>query len=58
VKRKIDEFVDCLVETIVIVVVVALVFMEWRSAPIVALSIPIAVAVTLGMCAGLGIDGQ
>jgi multidrug efflux pump subunit AcrB len=58
VKRKIDEFVDCLVETIVIVVVVALVFMEWRSALIVALSIPIAVAVTLGMCAGLGIDGQ
>lgn len=58
VKRKIDEFLDCLVEAIVIVVVVALLFMEWRSALIVALSIPIAVAMTLGLCAGLGIDIQ
>ena len=40
VRLKIDEFVDCLVEAIVIVVVVALLFMEWRSAMLVALSIP------------------
>jgi len=58
VRLKIDEFVDCLVEAIVIVVVVALLFMEWRSAMLVALSIPITVAMTLGMCAALGIDIQ
>jgi multidrug efflux pump subunit AcrB len=33
-------------------------FMEWRSALIVALSIPITLAMTLGMCATLGIDIQ
>ncbi len=58
VRLKINEFIDCLVEAIVIVVVVALLFMEWRSALIVALSIPITVAMTLGMGAALGIDIQ
>ncbi|HEY2158449.1 MAG TPA: efflux RND transporter permease subunit, partial [Isosphaeraceae bacterium] len=58
VRLKIDEFIDCLIEAVVIVVVVSLLFMEWRSALIVALSIPIAVAMTLGFCAALGIDIQ
>lgn len=58
VHRKIDLFKDCLIEAIVIVVVVALLFMEWRSALLVALSIPITVAMTLGICAALGIDIQ
>jgi multidrug efflux pump subunit AcrB len=58
VERKIDQFTDCLVEAILIVVVVALVFMEWRSALLVAASIPLAVAMTLGMCNLLGIDIQ
>jgi len=58
VRLKIDEFLDCLVEAIVIVVVVAMLFMECRSALIVALSIPITLAMTLGMCAALLIDIQ
>ncbi|HVX12214.1 MAG TPA: efflux RND transporter permease subunit [Pirellulales bacterium] len=58
VEHKIGEFKHCLVEAIVIVVVVALLFMEWRSALVVALSIPITLAMTLGICSALGIDLQ
>ncbi|AGA28071.1 efflux RND transporter permease subunit [Singulisphaera acidiphila] len=58
VHRKIDLFKDCLIEAMVIVIVVTLLFMEWRSALLVALSIPITVAMTLGICALLGIDIQ
>jgi multidrug efflux pump subunit AcrB len=58
VRLKIREFNDCLLEAIVIVVAVALVFMEWRSALIVALSIPITLAMTLGFCSLIGIDLQ
>jgi multidrug efflux pump subunit AcrB len=58
VHRKIDLFKDCLIEAILIVVVVALLFMEWRSALLVAISIPITVAMTLGICAMIGIDIQ
>ncbi len=48
VERKIHQFTDCLIEAVIIVVVEALVFMEWRSALLVAASIPLAVAMTLG----------
>ncbi|MDY3556470.1 efflux RND transporter permease subunit [Gemmata sp. JC717] len=58
VERKIHQFTDCLIEAIVIVVAVALVFMEWRSALLVAASIPLAVAMTLGMCHLVGLDIQ
>ncbi len=58
VAHKIDQFVECFMEAVLIVVIVALVFMEWRSALLVALSIPITVAMTLGICALLGIDLQ
>ena len=58
VHRKIELFKDCLLEAIGIVVVVSLLFMEWRSALLVAISIPITVAMTLGFCAILGIDIQ
>ncbi len=58
VAHKIDQFVDCFIEAVLIVVLVALLFMEWRSALLVALSIPITVAMTLGICALLGIDLQ
>ncbi|WP_406698920.1 efflux RND transporter permease subunit [Singulisphaera sp. Ch08] len=58
VHRKIELFKDCLIEAMVIVIVVTLLFMEWRSALLVALSIPITVAMTLGMCAMLGVDIQ
>ncbi|WP_422928294.1 efflux RND transporter permease subunit [Singulisphaera sp. PoT] len=58
VARKIDQFKDCLLEAVLIVVAVALVFMEWRSALLVAISIPITLAMTLGFCHMLGVDMQ
>ena len=42
----------------VIVVLVSLVFMEWRSALLVAISIPVTVAFTLGLSQLVGIDLQ
>ncbi|AWM36632.1 Multidrug resistance protein MexB [Gemmata obscuriglobus] len=58
VEKKIHQFADCLIEAVLIVVVVALVFMEWRSALLVAASIPLAVAMTIGLCHLVGIDIQ
>lgn len=58
VHAKIHEFNDCLLEAVVIVVVVSLIFMEWRSALIIAISIPITLAMTFGICAMLGVDLQ
>ena len=58
VEFKIHEFNDCLAEAVAIVVLVALVFMEWRSALIIALSIPITLAMTFAFCAMLGVDLQ
>lgn len=55
---KIHEFIECLAEAIVIVVFVSLLFMEWRSALIIALSIPITLAMTFMMCVALGVDLQ
>ena len=58
VAKKLDEFSDSFVEAVIIVVLVCLLFMEWRSALLVALSIPITVALTLGFCHMLGVDLQ
>lgn len=58
VHEKIKQFDQNLIEAVVIVVFVALVFMEWRSALLVAFSIPITVAMTLGICQMIGIDLQ
>ncbi|MEN6457595.1 MAG: efflux RND transporter permease subunit [Thermoguttaceae bacterium] len=58
VREKIVQFDRNLVEAVVIVVLVALLFMEWRSALLVAVSIPLTVAMTLGVCQMLGIDLQ
>jgi multidrug efflux pump subunit AcrB len=58
VREKIWDFDRNLIEAVVIVVLVALVFMEWRSALLVAVSIPLTVAMTLGVCQILGIDLQ
>ncbi len=58
VHRKIEQFQDCFVEAVIVVVVVALLFMEWRSALLVAASIPLATAMTLGMVHAIGIDLQ
>jgi len=56
--RKVLAFDRNLAEAVLIVVLVALVFMEWRSALLVAISIPLTVAMTLGICQILGIDLQ
>lgn len=58
VRHKIHAFVKCLIEAILIVVVVSLLFMEWRSALLVAVCIPITVALTLGLSQLVGIDLQ
>ncbi len=58
VREKIKQFDQNLIEAVVIVVIVALVFMEWRSALLVAVSIPVTVAMTLGLCQLIGIDLQ
>jgi multidrug efflux pump subunit AcrB len=58
VRDKIHGFNKNLFEAIVIVVLVSLVFMEWRSALLVAIAIPITIAMTLGMSQLVGIDLQ
>ena len=58
VREKIRQFDQNLVEAVAIVVIVALLFMEWRSALLVAVSIPVTVAMTLGLCQLIGIDLQ
>jgi multidrug efflux pump subunit AcrB len=59
VEENIDLFMKSLYEAIVLVVIVALIgFWEWRSALLMALSIPITLGMTFGMMYVLGIDLQ
>ncbi len=59
VEESVDLFMSSLYEAIVLVVLVALIgFWEWRSALLMALSIPITLAMTFGMMRLLGIDLQ
>ena len=59
VKENIDLFMDALYEAIALVVLVSLIgFWEWRSALLMALSIPITLSMTFGMIYLLGIDIQ
>ncbi len=58
VREKINDFNRSLLEAVGIVIVVALLFMEWRSALLVACSIPLTVAMTLGICHLAGVDLQ
>src|SRR5215813_11082083 len=59
VKENVELFMDALYEAIVLVVIVAWIgFWEWRSALLMAISIPITLAMTLGMMQVLGIDIQ
>ncbi|QQS46345.1 MAG: efflux RND transporter permease subunit [Acidobacteriota bacterium] len=59
VEENIGLFTNSLLEAIVLVVLVAFVgFREWRSATLVALSIPLTLAMTFGMMHLLGIDLQ
>jgi multidrug efflux pump subunit AcrB len=59
VKENVDLFMDALYEAIALVVIVSLIgFWEWRSAVLMALSIPITLAMTFGFAHLLGIDLQ
>lgn len=59
VEEDVHLFMSSLYEAIVLVVLVALIgFWEWRSALLMALSIPITLAMTFGLMRLLGIDVQ
>jgi multidrug efflux pump subunit AcrB len=59
VKENIDLFMEALYEAIALVVLIALVgFWEWRSALLMALSMPITLAMTFGMAHTAHIDLQ
>ncbi len=59
VKENIELFMDALYEAVALVVLVSLIgFWEWRSALLMAISIPITLAMTFGMIYLLGIDIQ
>ncbi|HEX8817947.1 MAG TPA: efflux RND transporter permease subunit [Terriglobales bacterium] len=59
VDENIALFMDALYEAIALVVLVSLIgFWEWRSAVLMAISIPITLAMTFGMMYLLGIDIQ
>jgi multidrug efflux pump subunit AcrB len=59
VEENIDLFMSSLWEAVALVVVIALIgFWEWRSALLLALSIPLTLAMTFGMMSVLGIDLQ
>ncbi|MEQ1729339.1 MAG: efflux RND transporter permease subunit, partial [Vicinamibacterales bacterium] len=59
VSENLDVFMSSLNEALILVVVVALIgFWEWRSALLLALSIPITLALTAGFMAALGLDLQ
>jgi multidrug efflux pump len=59
VKENINLFLRALMEAIVLVVIVSLIgFWEWRLALIMALAIPITLAMTFGIVQMLGIDLQ
>jgi len=59
VQENIDLFMDALYEAIGLVVIVSLIgFWEWRSALLMALSIPVTLSLTFGMIYLLGIDIQ
>jgi multidrug efflux pump subunit AcrB len=56
--HRIQQFNQCFIEAVVIVVIVCLLLMEWRSALVVALAIPLTLAMTLGGMALLHIPLQ
>src|SRR5262249_6568864 len=59
VEENVDLFMSSLYEAIGLVVLVALIgFWEWRSAALMALRIPVTVAMTFGFMRMLGIDVQ
>jgi multidrug efflux pump subunit AcrB len=59
VKENVDLFMDALYEAVGLVVLIALIgFWEWRSAFLMALSMPITLAMTFGVAHAVGVDLQ
>ena len=59
VRENVDLFMDALYEAIVLVVIVSLIgFWEWRSALLMAIAIPITLAMTFAFTHLLGVDIQ
>ena len=55
VRTRLDRFGRCFAEAVAVILIVALLLMEWRAALIVAAAIPLTVALTLGGMAAAGI---
>ena len=56
--RRIGEFLRCFIEAVLVVVLVALLLMDWRTALVVAVGIPLTIAMTLGGMAALHVPLQ
>ena len=54
----IGEFLHCFIEAVIVVVLVALLLMDWRTAVVVAVAIPLTIAMTLGGMAALHVPLQ
>jgi multidrug efflux pump subunit AcrB len=56
--HRIGEFLRCFIEAVIVVVLVALLIMDWRTALVVAVAIPLTIAMTLGGMAALHVPLQ
>ena len=57
-EHRIGEFLRCFIEAVLVVVLVSLLIMDWRTALVVAVAIPLTIAMTLGGMAALGVPLQ
>lgn len=56
--HRINQFQRCFIEAVLVVVLVAMLLMDWRTAVVVAIGIPLTVAMTFGGMALLGVPLQ
>jgi len=56
--HRISEFLRCFIEAVIVVVIVALLLMDWRTALVVAVAIPLTVAMTIAGMAALEVPLQ
>lgn len=56
--HRISEFLRCFIEAVIVVVLVALLLMDWRTALVVAIAIPLTIAMTLMGMAALAVPLQ
>lgn len=56
--HRINQFQRCFIEAVLVVVLVAMLLMDWRTALVVAIGIPLTVAMTFGGMALLGVPLQ